>query len=1100
MKTILEVLNLTDFAEDSELLAELTDDEVTKCRNAGDLLGAGEWLASELAYSGEDHPEELFCKIVALWASPLELKALPSSMSELITRIDEFVPAELSAALIAATSVLLRSQQKQSLPKFVKDLAFRLQLPISDLFGVAPRRSEDLCKAAIAKLEAVRADFLSAIESFLNTRCVTAKIASIDVVKKSHQLKKLALPGEKAIISEIDVLLGPIFRKFCESCERQETDRIIKRIPDLREQAQRSISSPGHQVNSTLWNMTVAQIGRHILKLVDEATLKSEEATTPSLKLASDVFKLDLSILDRKMTFSCRLLNKGEGRASDVTFESDLSKLPLDIKILQPREPFDIAGESEQILTFEVILRSPVNTIRIPLKWKCKTLTRRSHVDEDLLIIEQQNVQPNWDNLMRDPPYTINPIKNLEELFGRDAILSQLMIHASAGTSTFLWGQKRVGKTSVLQVLAGELEKKNNFACIMFRMGQLAALHEGQLAHTMAERLYEKTSRPDIIVPSEQEFGAGMSKLVPFVENLIHICHEMKFLVIIDEFDDLDPAFYTGQRGKLFVKALRSLSEIGLTFFFVGSERMDTIYTKHAVDLNKWVNVYLDCIESREDCKQLVVNPVEGVIEYQFECVDFILDYCGGNPFYMHLLCSEIFKRCWQEKRTYVSESDLHNVRQSLVRSLGETNFSHFWTDNPILDEKENAENAAENCLVLSCISHLGGSFESIDDLFSIQESFALGVSERLSSREIGNVLDRLGRRRILNSLANDNKIEIALPIFKDWLAHYAEFRVLPKWRAFCRQRLAREEIKEAVGIPTVIETAFPIPEDDLLIVSQQLIYCGKQKDVTEIRLWLRQFDDDVRIDIAFQLLKRLAEKGYVTEGAKLQALSKVEEALSAKRRETGDGAWKVIRGKLDNLCITYVDTEMKSGATTARELMKRLRPGKSGAPNTLLDWMKSHVEKDALILIVDDFAGTGSTIKKGLVKFFAQEGAKEILESYSNEGRILCYILYSFPEALQKLHASYPRLEFLATHVFGEEVRALDSEAGIFETEEEINFAHDVLIQLGRELTPQEPLGYGDMGALVVFHNTVPNDTLPIFWSSGTVNDRPWKPLFPRA
>jgi hypoxanthine phosphoribosyltransferase len=262
----------------------------------------------------------------------------------------------------------------------------------------------------------------------------------------------------------------------------------------------------------------------------------------------------------------------------------------------------------------------------------------------------------------------------------------------------------------------------------------------------------------------------------------------------------------------------------------------------------------------------------------------------------------------------------------------------------------------------------------------------------------------------------------------------------------------------------------------------------------------LRQFDDDVRIDIAFQLLKRLAERGYVTEGAKLQALSIIEEALLAKRRGTGGSVWNIIRGKLDNLCITYVDTEMKSGATTARELMKRLRPGKSGAPNTLSDWMKSHVEKDALILIVDDFAGTGSTIQKGLEKFFGQEGGKEILESYLNERRILCYILYSFPEALQKLQESYPKVEFLATHVFGEEVRALDSEAGIFENEEEIKFAHDVLIQVGRELTPQVPLGYGDMGALVVFHNTVPNDTLPVFWSSGTVNERPWKPLFPRA
>lgn len=1099
MKTILEVLNLTDFAEDPELFAELIEDEVTKCRNTGDLLGAGEWLASELAYVDEDHLEGLFCKIVALWASPFELKVLPSSMDELISKIDEFVLEELSVAFVAATAVLLRSQQKQFLPRVIKDLAFRLQQPISGIFRVTPRRPEDLCKAAAAKLEAVRSEFFSAIESFLNTSCVTAKIASIHLIKKNHQLRKLSLTEERPILGEIDVLLGSNFRKFCESCERQETEKVIKRIPDLRDQTQRSFSSPGPKINSSLWNLSVAKVARHIVKLVDEATSKSQQATTPSLKLAINVFKLDLSILDREMTFSCRLVNKGEGRALNVAFEIDLSGLPFDIKILEPRGGFDIAGDSEQILTFEVILMSLLDSISIPIKWKCTTLAGHSHVDDDLLKIEQQNVQPDWDSLMKEPPYKINPIKNLKDLFGRDAILKELMLHAYAGTSTFLWGQKRVGKTSVLQVLASELEKKGNFACIVLRMGELAALHEGQMAHTIAARLHAKVAIPGLVVPNEQEFGAGMSRLVPFVESLIHACSEVKCVVIIDEFDDLDPAFYTGQRGKLFVKALRSLSEIGLTFFFVGSERMNSIYTKHAVDLNKWVNVYLDCIESREDCKDLVVHPVEGKIEYQSECVGIILDYCGGNPFYMHLLCSEMFKRCWQEKRTYVGESDLHNVRRSLVRSLGETNFSHFWADNPILDEKENVKWAAENCLVLSCVSHLGGSFESIDDLFSIQNNFGLGVSEKLSSREISNVIDRLRNRRVLSSHPIENKINISLPIFVEWLAQYAEFRVLPKWRAFCHKRIT-EEIKEPVEIPRVAEATFPIPEEDLLLVSQQLIYCGKQKDVTEIRLWLRQFDDDIRIDISFQLLKRLAEKGFVTEGAKLKALSKIEEALLAKRRGTGDGAWKVIRGKSDNLCITYVDTEMKSGATTARELVKRLRPGKSGAPNTLADWMKSHLDKDALILIVDDFAGTGSTIQKGLKKFFCQEGVKEVLDIYLSEGRVLCYLLYSFPGALQKLREIYPRVEFLAADVFGEEVCALDSEAGIFESEEEIQFAREVLIQIGRELTPQEPLGYGDMSALVVFHNTVPNNTLPMFWSSGTVNDRPWKPLFPRA
>ena len=206
------------------------------------------------------------------------------------------------------------------------------------------------------------------------------------------------------------------------------------------------------------------------------------------------------------------------------------------------------------------------------------------------------------------------------------------------------------------------------------------------------------------------------------------------------------------------------------------------------------------------------------------------------------------------------------------------------------------------------------------------------------------------------------------------------------------------------------------------------------------------------------------------------------------------------MKGKLDNLCITYIDSEMKSGATTARELAKRLRPGKQGPPSEISDWMRTHTDKDALVLCVDDFAGTGSTISKGLRKFFDQKGIEEIRDIFLNEGRILCYLLYSFPEALDRLRTEYPKVKFLPINVFGDEVMALDPNAGMFENEDEINFAREMLIQIGRELDPQYPLGFGDISALVCFNNTIPNNTLPIFWRSGTVNDKPWRALFPRA
>jgi hypothetical protein len=106
---------------------------------------------------------------------------------------------------------------------------------------------------------------------------------------------------------------------------------------------------------------------------------------------------------------------------------------------------------------------------------------------------------------------------------------------------------------------------------------------------------------------------------------------------------------------------------------------------------------------------------------------------------------------------------------------------------------------------------------------------------------------------------------------------------------------------------------------------------------------------------------------------------------------------------------------------------------------------------------------------------------------------------LYAFPEALQRLKEEYPHVQFQAANVFGSDVRALDHDAGIFADEHEMKFASEMLLQIGRELYPQHPLGHQNMGGLVCFHDIIPNNTLPIFWSNGVVGEKPWRPLFPR-
>lgn len=1050
-------------------------------------------IAASLADAGEE-----LAKVVAAWASPIGVTKDAATLTDLNDRVNEFAGEHIAAAVV---HVLARLQRARiGAPPALLDLAFRLNGPIAAIYAVDSRvRRDHLCRQAAARLEAVQAGLVSAAHSFLKTGLAGAKSASIEVVRNAHALLPLALPGERPLLREIDVMLGSAFRKFCEAYERHDSLDVLRRAGDITTQLrQYAPITDGPRSRSDLWRTAIKPIADHLSHLIDEATTRSEAASSPRLQIANAELKADLAVTGRQLAVICRLSNSGDGRALRITPTPNINGLPVEVELLDPKDQFEVAGHADQLVTLGISLTKSVPSLRIPITWDCHTSTGRAVAFEDVLLIAQQNTQPDWMRITANPPYTTNPIKQREALFGRDAVLHELAMHVAGGISTFVWGQKRVGKTSVLQVLVGELQRDPETVCVLLRMGELVSLHEGQVAHRIAERIAGRVSLP-FGVPREEEFGAGLGRLVPFVERAVAEHPTKKFVVVIDEFDDLESAFYTGERGRQFVKALRSISEIGATFFFVGSERMGGIYRRHQADLNKWVNVRLDRIGAKDDCRALVTRPVQNIIEYQPDAVERIVEYCLGNPFYMHLLCFEIFKRCAQERRTYVSASDVEVVREHLVRALGRTNFAHFWDDNPELDDTERERQAAENCLALSCVSALGGRADSFEDVVEAQERIGLSAAERLPATALRVVLERLRQRRVLDSTAIGGGFVIPLPILRDWLVEWWEPEVVTQWKDFQARAARLGTPEERVAAPPLDPSAFPIPEDDLLAVSQRLVFCGKQKDVAEVRLWLRQFDEDSRIETAFLLLKRLAERGYVSEGDRVHAMATLQEMVSKRRREVGNGVSRVVRGRLDNLCLAYVDSETKSGASLAREITKAIRPGKCASQSEVATWAKQHLDDDPMIVVVDDFAGTGRTLAKGLERLQESMGGAAY-KRYVAEGRISCYVLFAFPEAIEFAQEQCSGIEVRATRFLGDDLRALDPEAGLFESAEELQYAHEVLLQIGRELTPQNPLGFGDMGGLVMFHNTIPNNTLPIFWSNGTVNERQWKPLFPRG
>ena len=147
---------------------------------------------------------------------------------------------------------------------------------------------------------------------------------------------------------------------------------------------------------------------------------------------------------------------------------------------------------------------------------------------------------------------------------------------------------------------------------------------------------------------------------------------------------------------------------------------------------------------------------------------------------------------------------------------------------------------------------------------------------------------------------------------------------------------------------------------------------------------------------------------------------------------DIGERKWRSVRNRLDNLCIGFFGAETKSGAAVARELAKRISPGVCGSIEEMYRWAQSHIDRDPILAVVDDFAGTGNTLVKGFEQLWDLD--KSLFTELAKEGRIICCLQSAFSDAILYLDQKYPGIEVLPIRIFGDEVRGLSEKRGHFQ------------------------------------------------------------------
>ena len=300
-----------------------------------------------------------------------------------------------------------------------------------------------------------------------------------------------------------------------------------------------------------------------------------------------------------------------------------------------------------------------------------------------------------------------------------------------------------------------------------------------------------------------------------------------------------------------------------------------------------------------------------------------------------------------------------------------------------------------------------------------------------------------------------------------------------------------------------LIEAASTYPRGitagEIVTVVQDLSYQSRPLNEIQVEDWLSQFGDMAVQRIAYKLLRQLRESGYFNVASMFVAFKQLHQIIKSTEAESRGYAVKSKSGKTTNILLSYLGMSGKSGSSCQYSYRQanKIHSVCAVSQEDLLETL-SRSDDPKLVVFPDDIIGSGRTCIEAFRQFQEEMRQRKI----DAEQHIFYLASVVATEEGQKAveDAAEGTLTVLAWKHLGQVDRAFSKKAKIFDSEEQLIEARQLVEEIGKELEPRHPLGWQNGQLLVTFEHGCPNNTLPIFYKRGaTYRGKEWRPLFPR-
>jgi hypothetical protein len=881
-----------------------------------------------------------------------------------------------------------------------------------------------------------------------------------------------------------------------------DEERFYEQIPELLEDIE-------FELNYCHENPTFVTLDYYSIYLgkLKSALIREKEKSKDKFKCdiirADNKAKMDrkypLHIENHEVYIPILLTVSGKGTAKNV--RGEMSADGNLIKITEACFSFgDIKpGDFVIPMRFAVIKQISKVVISLLIEWDQVGSNDEYNNIFDIEILGQDS-DIDWSCLENLDPYSLEVVRG-NAFIGRKDTIRRIWNRLLSPTmsSSYITGHKRVGKSSLAYAVIEHGRNSNlNYRFIYKEYGEygnsLAEKTLNELGRQLTDELKYELPVADYKNHTDDDFDGSLSPLIKLATLLDRVCPEKKFVILLDEFDEINHELYRiGALAETFFSNLRALSgRLNIGFILIGSEGMPHVMNAQGHKLNKFSEESLESFDKNSewnDYEELIKKPTNNIIKWHDSAINEIYNWTCGHPFFTKTICSKILEKSIRYKDAEVTGEDVNLFLSDIILSLDVNTFAHFWKDGIDGDYSEKEIQSFNRCRVLVGYARAKRKGEVIN----IKSIYNNAISGRkLSEDEVGIILRNFCLRKVMYT-GEDGTYFIKLKLFEKWLMEKGINIIIADQLG--DELAAAKEKKE--------NDSRVNPEEISELVQKWPLYNGCQITSEDVRIWLNQESSQVNQRLLFSLLRNLRFPNY----PEIHRMFK--DAHDSLQRSFPVFIQRKKSDRRKDILITYLDGAGKSGShyapIYARENL--LSVTSIVEFNEIGKVLKREASKDESnrdfsgMIIIDDFIGTGNTILNSIGLFI--ENNMEYLAKSGIPVKIVT--LFATPEGEENIRNGlkdliYSNIDLHVCEILNKKHFSFSENSNIWLNDEEKYQAKQICQNYGAKLVKSSAaLGYKDQGLLLVLPRNCPNNTLPIFHTSKVTENFKWKALFER-